>query len=168
MNCHQELLNRIKHINFVCQKLCKITLGRYLKVSGNIGVFSQSVEEYKIFTKVRDEITEPSTNPNQKYYHLYNPIIIPAEIDIPETTYTHIYIRKLDSTPYGRYLGDVDFVLDSGEYIELKNKVLSGTVKGAEIYDRPGWDTIQLTTPNFDCVAYVSTKEFAEKVRVKF
>ena len=51
---------------------------------------------------------------------------------------------------------------------KTQNSVLSELIKGAEMYDRPGWDTIQISDPNINAVAYVSTKEFAEKVRVRF
>jgi hypothetical protein len=83
--------------------------------------------------------------------------------------YTHLYIRKPDPTPYGQYNGDVDFVLSGDEYVELKKLLLDGEeIKVAQIYDRVGWDTIQLIWPGINSVGYISTKEFAEKVRVRF
>ena len=165
---NSQLIETIKHIHFACHKLCKQSLGEYLVSSGNMGVFSQSKDEYKNFTRIREELTEPASNPDQKYYRLYEPIVISAEGNTPVSIYTHLYIRKPDSTPYGKYLGDVDFVLDEAEYLELKNSVINAKIKDAEMYDRPGWDTIQITDPAINAVAYVSTKEFAEKVRVKF
>lgn len=148
--------------------MCKQILGEYLPNSGNMGVFCHSDEEYTSLTKLREELTEPADNPNQKYYKLSEPIVIPAEGDVPETTYTHLYIRKPDPTPYGKYKGDVDFIIAPEKYLKLKEKVENGEVKGAEIYDRPGWDNIQLSDHDIDAVAYVSTKEMTEKVRVKF
>lgn len=162
------LFSAIQHIHVACNQLCKQILGEYLTNSGNMGVFCQTEEEYEKFTKLREELTEPSDNPNQKYYKLSEPLVIPANGDVPETTYTHLYIRKPDPTPYGKYQGDVDFVMDQDEYKELKEKVGNGEVKSAEIYDRPGWNNIQLTDTTIGAVAYVSTMQMAEKVRIKF
>lgn len=165
----EELLRTIESIHFRCNKLCRLVLGKYLANSGNIGVFCHADDEYKLLTKVDEELTLPSDNPNQKYFRLRKPIVIAFKGDIPKATYTHLYIRKPDPTPYGKYLGDVDFVMESQDYLKLKNALLNGkVVKGAQIYNRPGWDTIQLTDSSIDVVAYVSTQEFAEKVRVKF
>jgi 8-oxo-dGTP diphosphatase len=162
------LFSTIQQIHLTCNQLCEQLLEKYLPNSGNMGVFCQSEEEYKHFTKLREELTQPSDNSNQKYYKLREPIIIPASGDIPETTYTHLYIRNLDPTPYGKYKGDVDFVIEQEEYKELKERVGKGEIKGAEIYNRPGWDNIQLTDPTINAVAYISTMEMAEKVRIKF
>lgn len=168
MNTPQELFELIKQIHIDCNILCKQILGKYLSVSGNIGVFCQSKEEYELLTKIREELCEHSDNPNQKYFLLKEPIVISSQDDIPETAYMYLYIRKPDLTPYGKYKGDVDFVMDPVEYNKLKERVENGMVPGAEIYDRPGWDTIQLTDPEIDSVGYVSTREFAQKVRAKF
>ena len=165
----EELLDAVTHIHFECYKLCKFSFGMHLPNAGNVGVFCHTDEEYEFLTKLRKEMTEVSDNLDQKYFKLHKPIVIPATNDVPETTYTYLYIRKPDPTPYGKYVGDVDFVLEEDEYTKIKNKLLNGqTIKGAEIYDRPGWDTIQLTDPNVDAVAYISTEEFSKKVRVKF
>ncbi len=162
------LIERIKQAHFLCHKLCKKAMGKYLSVSGNIGIFCQSSEEYEQFTKIRQELTEASDNPNQKYFKLHRPIIIKSEKGVPKTAYTHLYIRKYDPTPYGKNLGDVDFVLEEEEYKNLKSQVEKGDVKGAEMYDRPGWNTVQIVDQNVKAVAYVSTQKFAEKVRFKF
>lgn len=133
-----------------------------------MGVFCHDDDEYERLMKIRDEITEPSDNPDQKYYRLIQPIIIPVKDDIPETTYTELYIRKPDTTSYGNYIGDVDFYLEPQEYLKVKNSLLEGVeIKGARIYDRPGWDMIQLFDPNISSVGYVSTKDMTEKVRIK-
>ncbi len=162
MGYKSQLLKTIEQIHADCHKLCMQILGKHLQVAGNIGVFCQTDNEYKNFTKLRIKLTEPSNDQNQKYYRMYNPI------SIGKTIYTHVYIRKPDSTTYGRYLGDIDFILEPNEYIKLKDLVAKGRIKGAEIYDRPGWDTIQITDPHINSVAYISTKEFAEKVRAEF
>ncbi len=59
--------------------------------------------------------------------------------------------------------------MENKEYEDYKTRVLAGEViAGVEIYDRPGWDTIQLTDPKIHSVAYISTRDFSEKVRAKF
>jgi len=81
---------------------------------------------------------------------------------------THIYIRKYDPSEYGKYKGDVDFIIDDEEYANLKEKVINKEYAGAEMYQRTGWDTIQITKGEIDVVSYLSTLEMAEKLRVKF
>lgn len=165
----KQLLQTIKHIHFSCYKLCEQAFGEYFPNSGNIAVFCHSDEEYKFLTNIREELTESSSNPDQKYYRLLEPITVPAQDNVPEATYTHLYIRKPDPTPYGKYTGDVGFFLGSEAYSKLKNSLLSGVeIKGARIYDRPSWDMIQLTDPKIDAVSYVSMKKMTEAVHVKF
>ena len=168
MSYREDLFDRVEQIHFLCHGLCKKALGNYLPVSGNAGVFCQSDEEYEQFTKIREELTESSDNPNQKYFKLIKPIVVQSERGVPEATYTHLYIREYDTSPYGNNLGDVDFILAEEGYKRLKSQVEKGEIKGAEMYDRPGWDIVQIVDPNVNAVAYVSTQEFAEKVRVKF
>src|SRR3990167_10217554 len=114
----QELLEAIKHTHFGCFELCKKTFGRYFPVAGNMGVFCHYDEENKFLTELRKKLTEESDNLNQKYFRLYNPIEIPAQGDVPETTYTYLYIRRPD--PYRAQVGDIDFVLEKKNYQELK------------------------------------------------
>ena len=161
-NDYNELIKITNKVHSDCFELCKMATGKYLPVAGNIGIFCQSEDEFKRFLKLREQITEPSNNPNQKYFLLKEPIVVSG------TVYTYLYIRKPDPTPYGKYLGDLDFVLEPKEYAEFKSKVERGEIPGAEMYDRPGWDTIEITDPNISSVAYISTQEFAEKVRVRF
>jgi hypothetical protein len=165
----KELIARILEIHFDCYKLCRDILNKYFDNAGNMGVFCHDEEEYKFLTKLREAMTEPSANPKQKYFKLIEPITVLAHEDIPEITYSHLYIRKPDNTPYGKYFGDVDFFLDQDEYEELKSIVISGKkFVGAQIYNRPGWDMIQLSKPTIKSVAFISTKEMTEKIRVKF
>src|SRR3989338_7224723 len=85
---------------------------------------------------------------------------------IPETTYTHLYIRRPD--PYRHHVGDVDFYLEAKEYEELKKSLLSGEkLQDARVFERPDLDMIELYNPDSDVLAYVSTKMMTEKVRVK-
>lgn len=166
--CMEDLLRRIERIHTNCHKLIIQTLGKDLPVAGNIGVFCQSEEEYKKFENVRRRITRPSDDPKQKYFELKEPLVIEAIPGALKSRYTHLYIRKPDLTPFGKYLGDIDFVMEPEEYKIFRKSVIAGEVKGAKLYGRPGWNTVQITDPSINSVAFVSTKEFAEKVRVRF
>lgn len=94
------------------------------------------------------------------------PVVIPAQDDDPETTYTHLYIRKPD--PYRHQVGDVDFYLELEKYAELKQSLLDGNViKGARVFPRNDLDMIELYNPDIDALGYVSTSTMTEKVRIK-
>lgn len=163
----EELFEAIKHIHFEAHKLCEQSFGYYLpNNAGNLGVFCHYDDEYETLIKIRKELTEPSDDPNQKYFTLLKPIVIPAQDDIPETTYTHLYIRKPD--PYRHHVGDVDFYLEPGAYKKLKVELLAGKkMKGARVFDRPDLDMIELYDPDVDVLAYVSTEKMSEAVRIK-
>lgn len=164
----KELLERIELVHSFCHTLCFNAFGTFMPISGNIGIFCQSADEFEKFNKIKDELTIVSTNPLQKYFQLKEPILIPKKGTIPEGVYTHLYVRMPDPTPYGKNLGDVDFVLKDDKYVGLKSQVEKGSFEGVQMYDRPGWNTIQIVDANVRAVAYVSTKAFAEKVRIKF
>lgn len=161
-----ELLNRIKDIHENCYTLIINSMGQNLEVAGNIGVFCQNDKEFVQLKKLQKILTKESDNQNQKYFELLKPITIKSDKGLPEAIYTHLYIRKPDPTPYGKYKGDIDFIMATKDYELAKQNVKS--INGAELYDRPGWDTIQITSPEVSSVAYISTKEFSKKVRVKF
>lgn len=162
----EELIEAIKHTHFACFELCKKAFDKYLSVAGNVGIFCHYDDEYKILTKLREELTESSDNLNQKYFRLHKPIVFSATEDVPETVYTHLYIRKPDQ--YRAQVGDVDFVIDDEKYIELKRLLQGGLqIKGGRIFDRPDLDMIELSDPDIDALAYISTKAMTEKVRVK-
>lgn len=162
----QELLEAIKHVHFSCFELCKQSFGKYLPVAGNMGIFCHYDDEYKFLTKLREELTEKSDNFNQKYFRLHKPITVPAKDDIPETTYTYLYIRRPDQ--YRAQVGDVDFILEDEKYRELKKSLANDTkIDGAKIFDRPDLDMVELSNPDIDALAYVSNGAMTEKVRVK-
>lgn len=162
----EKLLEAIKHTHFACFELCKKAFNKYLPVAGNIGIFCHYDNEYKILTKLREELTEESDNFNQKYFCLHKPIIIPSYENVPETIYTHLYIRKPDQ--YRAQVGDVDFVIDDEKYIDLKKLLQDGLqINGGKIFDRPDLDMVELSDPDIDVLAYISTKAMTEKVRVK-
>lgn len=161
-----ELLDAIKHIHFECYLLCKQSFGNYLPNAGNVSVFCHYDEEHELLTNIRKELAESSDNVNQKYFLLHKPIVIPAQKDVPETTYTHLYIRKPD--PYRHHVGDVDFYLEPEEYAKLKQTILDGKkIKGARVFERTDLDMIELYDPDIDVLAYVSTSKMTEKVRIK-
>lgn len=161
------LIYTLERIHVDCHRLCRKALGRYLPVAGNIGVFCQSDEEFEMYTKVRERVTHQSDDPNQKYFALKEPIVMSAHGDIPSATYTHLYIRK--PNPESPEAGDVDFVLSKDEYAKLKDRIIGGeAIPGASIYDRPGWDTIEVRDPHISALAYIGTQEMAEKARKRF
>lgn len=155
-------LEVLKKIHSDCHELCQRILSKGLQIAGNIGVFCKDDEEYKRFSKLCGELIKPSDNPNQKYFELKEPI------SISDATYTHLYIRKPDTTEYGKYRGDIDFIMSPTEFDLLKQKVNAGGIPGAEIYNRPGWDMVKLTSSDIGSVSYVTTKKMAEKIRVRF
>lgn len=162
----KELFDAIKHVHFECHKLCKESFGKYLSNAGNIGIFCHYDSEYGNLIKIRKKLTEPSDNPDQKYFRFYKPVTISGRGDIPETTYTFLYIRKPD--PYRHHVGDLDFYLEPEKYRILKRSLLAGKkMKGARVFERPDLDMIELYNPNVDVLAYVSTKKMTQKVRIK-
>lgn len=161
-----ELLEAIEHVHFSCHTLCKQSFGEYLPNSGNIGIFCHYDEEYDRLIALRKEITESSDDFNQKYFRLHEPITIPAKDDVPETTYTHLYIRKPDI--YRAQVGDIDFYLGQTEYDTVKQSLLDGAViKGARIFPRNDLDMIELYDPDIDACGYVSTHKMTQKVHKK-
>lgn len=159
-----QLQKAIKHTHFACFQLCKQALGRYLPVAGNVGVFCHYDDEYEYLTGLRKELTDASDNFNNKYFRLYKPIVIPAKGDIPETTYTYLYIRQPD--PYRSHVGGIDFVLDAKEYAEMKQALLSGKkIKGARAFKRGDPDMVELFDPEVDVLGYITTTTIEEKVR---
>lgn len=154
----EELFEVIGHIHFECYKLCKQSFGKCLPNSGNMGVFSHYEDEYEFLIKVRKELTEASDNLNQKYFRLLKPIVIPAKDDVPESTYSYLYIRKPD--PYRHHVGDIDFYLQPEKYKEFKDSLLAGKkIKGARVFERPDLDMVELHNPDIDTLAYVSTNK---------
>lgn len=161
-----ELLKAIEHIHFSSYALCKQSFGKYLPNAGNVGFFCHYDDEFENLKKLRDEITERSDNPELKYFTLLEPIVIQSKDDVPETTYTHLYIRKPDVYRY--QAGDIDFYLEPDEYDALKTAMQNGKqIKGARIFERPDLDMIELFDPSIDVLAYVSTSKMTEKVRIK-
>lgn len=161
-----ELLDAIEYIHFACYQLCKNSFGEYLPNAGNLGVFCHYNEEYERLVKLREELCESSDDPNQKYFKLHQPLTIASKKDVPEITYTHLYIRKPDI--YRAQVGDIDFYLEQSQYDELKHRLLaSGVVRGARVFSRQDLDMIELFNPDIDALGYVSTNTMTKKVRIK-
>ena len=162
----KELLEAISYIHFACYKLCKQSFGKNLPNAGNMGVFCHYDDEYTRLVQIREQITKPSDDPNQKYFELLEPIVIPAKDDVPETTYTHLYIRKPDI--YRAQAGDVDFYIEQNDYDILKTELANGkNITGARIFPRNDLDMIELFSPDIDALGYVSTNIMSEKVKIK-
>ena len=161
-----KLFEAINYLHIQSNKMCKQVFGRYLANAGNVGVFCHSEEEYEFLVQLRKKITYDSTNPNQKYFMLKNPIVLQATEDIPITEYKYLYIRKpRDDSPQ---VGDIDFYLQNKEFYEIKQYIKNGnTIKGARIYDRADLDMIELFDLEVDVLAYVSTLTETQKTRVK-
>lgn len=148
-------MEAIKHIHMSCHELCMQSVGKHLPVAGNIGIFCHYDDEYELLTKLSGELTDTSDSFNGKYFRLHEPITIPAEGDVPEATYTYLYIRKPD--PYRYQVGDLDFYMDTGEYTEFKESLLTGEgIKGARVYYKPEKDMVELYDPDIDTLGYVS------------
>jgi hypothetical protein len=155
----KTLIDAINYVHFTCFKLCKQVLGEYLPNAGNIGIFCHYDEEFSFLTKVREELTIKTENINKKYYKLHKPIIIPAKGDIPQTTYTHLYIRKPEIDHPN--VGDVDFYLEPEEYANLKNSLMQGRhIKDAKIFERPDLDLIKFFDPEVDVSSYVGSIKY--------
>lgn len=162
----EQLLEAIKHTHYECYKLCKQSFGYSLPNAGNIGIFCHYDDEHTHLIEIRKQLTEVSDNVNQKYFRLHTPIVVEANGDIPETIYTHLYIRKPD--PYRSQVGDVDFYLEPDTYTQLKQELLAGKqMKGARVFDRQDLDMIELYDPDVDALGYVSTEMMSTAVRVK-
>ena len=161
-----QLLGAVTFLHFACHDLCIQSFGRYLDNAGNLGIFCHYDNEFEQLKRLRAEMCEPSDNPELKYFTLLEPIVIPAKDDVPETKYTHLYIRRPD--PYRHHVGDIDFYLSQDEYDGLKASMLNGKkVEGARVFDRPDLDMIELHNPDVDALAYVSTRTMTENVRIK-
>lgn len=160
------LFEAIKYLHIECNKLCFETFGRYIPNAGNIGIFCHFEEEFTKLIEIRDQLTIPSKNPDQKYFTLIEPITIDQIDNIPATEYKYLYIRKPKAD--SPQVGDIDFYFEDQEFELIKQSILTGKVyKNARIYDRPDLNMIEILDPNSDVLPYISTRSETEKVRVK-
>lgn len=162
----EDLRQRIDSVHSGGHELCLRSFNKILPNAGNMGVFCQSEEEFSEWTTERVKLTKSSDNLNQKYFELIEPIIYGENDNIPETVYTHLYIRRYD--PSELHIGDVDFVLSDDEFQDLKKRLLDGEIiSGARLYDRQDLDMIELLQDDNSVLAYVSTKATTERARIK-
>ena len=162
----EQLYERIRHIYQQCSLLVKESLGTVPPTAGNVAIFCQSAEDYAAYSKIAEQLVKPSGNPAQKYFELFEPIVIDDTDDLPGTTLTWLYIRK--PSPDSPESGDVDYTMDEAAYNQLKARVERGEVKDASIYIRPGWDMVEFRSSRFDGLPYVATLPMQEKVRIQF
>ena len=161
----EQLLQAIHHIHYACYKLCETVRWGYMQSNGNMGVFCHYDDEYDRLIELRQEMTDgTSDNPHQKYFPLHQPIVIPAKDDIPETTYTHLYIRKPD--PYRHHVGDIDFSLPDDYYQVVKKGIATDPSPWIRFFPATNIDMVELYHPDSDVLAYISTIETGLAVRV--
>lgn len=155
-----QVMEAIRHIHFACHALCKQSMGRFLRVAGNVGVFCHYDDEYISLKKLQTELTDLSKSVYGKYFRLYKPIIIPTKDDIPMTTYSYLYIRKPDSKK--PQVGDIDFYLEPEKYTKLKQSLLDGKIiKGARaLLNRPDLDLVELYDSDIDAWGYIGDKKW--------
>ena len=158
-------MKAIEHVHFSCFELSKRVFGKYLPVSGNLGIFSHFDDEFAFLSKIREELTDKDINWNQKYYLLHDPIVIPAKGDVPETTYTFLYVRRPDVEK--PQVGDIDIVVGKDEFEKFKTKCLNGKeIKGVELFYRPDLDMIRLSAPDIDALPYVTTEYMTDIITI--
>lgn len=103
-----------------------------------------------------------SSNWNQKYYRLHEPITVLTKGGVPGAVYTYRYIRKPDQHSE---VGDVDFVLDQKEFDDLKGSLLGGLkISGVEVLYRPDLNLIKLFDPNMNVLSFVGKKNMEENI----
>lgn len=158
----KQLFGALQHIHYACGNLCHELIGECLPNAGNLGLFCHYNDEYETLIRFRQELTEDSDNPQQKYFRLHRPIKFEATENIPETTYTHLYIRKPD--PYRHHVGDVDFYLSPSQYNQYKSRIeATDGIEGIRIFPRRDLDMIELHDPDYDVLGYISTSQMVQK-----
>lgn len=158
-----ELMEAIRFLHQACHQLCFNTFGRYLPVSGNVGVFAHYEDEFDYLLSLRDRMVDLNVNYNQKYFLLKQPVTVPDRADIPGATYELLYIRQPD--PYRAQVGDIDFVLPPREHEAIKQTLDTNKFRhGARIFHRPEDNMIELCHPDIDAASYVVTKAMRDKL----
>lgn len=155
-----QLRKTIEYIHFACHALCKQSLGGYLPVAGNVGVFCHFDDEFIFLKELKAKLTDLSESVYGKYFRLHTPIVIPAKEDVPETVYEYLYIRKPD--PEKPQVGDLDFYLEPEKYKELKESLLDGKeIKGVRVLpNRPDLDLIELSRADVDVFGFIGDKRW--------
>lgn len=156
----------VHELHVTCSRLCLAAYGQVFGVVGNVAVFCQTAEEYRLLTALRQVITHPSTNPEQKYFALLDPIMVSASGSVPTGTYTHLYIRRPAGDSPER--GDIDFVVDHERLAALQRNIRRGQGPiGARLYALDDLEMIELAGPEHRALAYVCVRATALAVRVR-
>ncbi|MBI3385572.1 hypothetical protein HY031_00640 [Candidatus Gottesmanbacteria bacterium] len=134
-----QMIKAIEYIHFACHALCMQSMGSYLPVAGNIGIFCHYDDEYAFLKKLQAELTDLSKSVYGKYFRLH---------------------EKPD--PNKHQVGDIDFYLEPEKYAQLKQSLLDGkVVKGARVLlNRPDLDLIELYDPEIDAWGYIGDKKW--------
>ncbi len=152
------MMQALEYIHLSCHQLCKQSMGKYLPVAGNIGIFCHQDDEFDFLKQLQSDLTDLTKYVYGKYYLLHTPIVIPQKDGIPEAIYKYLYIRKPDTNK--PQVGDLDFYMASEKYAALKQSLQEGKViNGARILpNRPDLDLIELSNPNIDAVGFIGDK----------
>lgn len=158
-----QLHQAIRYLHKACHQLCYDTFGRYLPVSGNVGIFAHYPDEFDYLMSVRQQLTDNATHYKDKYFLLHEPIVINEKDGVPGATYKLLYIRRVD--PYRSQVGDIDFVLPSEQHQEYKQALNGDTfVNGARLFGRTEENMIELWNPDIDAAAYVLDRPLIDKI----
>ena len=161
-----ELLQALEYVHETCNRLCFETVGTYLPVRGNIGIFCHDYAEFTYLTGLREKLTNRSPNYNEKYFPLKQPITFSETDGIPAATYEYLYIRQVD--PYRSQVGDVDFVMSPDPFEVYKAKLITGEFRdGARLFERPEENLIELWLPSYDAVSFVANNDMSELISGK-
>ncbi len=154
-------MGALEHLHETCNRLCFETVDTYLPVRGNIGVFCHDYAEFAYPSSLRETLTYPTPNYNEKYFPLKQPITFAEKDGIPAATYEYLYIRQVD--PYRSQVGDVDFVMSPGPFEAYKAKLVTGEFRdGARCFERPEGNLIELWLPNYDVVSFIANNNMSE------
>lgn len=158
-----ELRRAIEFLHAACHQLCFETFGRYLPVSGNVGIFAHYTDEYVRLQQLQDRLVNRSVHYNHKYFLLHQPVSIPPRAGLPGATYHFLYIRQPD--PYRSQVGDIDFVLPDPAHAELSAQLDTQVFqKGARRFGRLDENMIELINPDVDAASYVVTQAMTERL----
>lgn len=159
----KELHEAIEYVHQTVHRLCYETFGKFLPLSGNVGIFGHYFDEFQYLTNLRKTLTNEAVHYNGKYFELKEPIHIVARDGIPAATYEFLYIRKVD--PYRPQVGDIDFVLNADEHTALKNTLSTNEFNNnVRVFERLEDNMIELWNPDYDIASYIVVGNMRSKV----
>ncbi|MDQ6985080.1 MAG: hypothetical protein Q9M91_03130 [Candidatus Dojkabacteria bacterium] len=163
INTLSELLGIIQRIHIESYELAFETYDRIFDNSGNIGVFTHFDDEYKYLKNAERMVSKVSDDPSIKYFELIDPINMPSIKNFPEVSYTHLYLRKPDSSEYGNHYGHIDFNVNVTELKEMLKGIKKNT--NQSIYKYGELEMIELRNEKYNSLAYINTPEIAKSIR---